>query len=827
MLPIDAILPELKHSLEQSNTALLQAPPGAGKTTRVPLALLDAPWRANKKILMLEPRRLAARSAARYMAQQLGEKAGQTIGYRTRLDSQISASTQIEVVTEGILTRLIQNDPMLEDYAAVLFDEFHERSLQADLGLALVRESQQALREDLRILVMSATLDTAPIARVLGDVPVINSAGRAFPVEEIYRPIRSHQQPRNSIDPIVAVIHAALAEQSGSLLVFLPGAGEIRRVEQRLRGQVADNVLITPLYGNLQAAEQDRAISPAAAGTRKIVLATAIAETSLTIDGVRVVIDSGQQRRAVFDPNSGMTRLITQRVSKASAEQRKGRAGRTEPGVCYRLWSAEEHAALAEFTPPEIQHADLLSLVLELAQWGARDPAQVAWIDPPPAAHWNQAAELLQRLGMLEQDGAITEHGKAARQLGIHPRLANMLLHGRKLGLGATAAELAALLDERDLLGPNSGADLHERLRVLHGEYRPPRLDSARLRNIRQVAKRLMSKGSSTARTATATETGRLLALAYPDRIARRRAEHSTRYQLSNGKGARLREDDSLLRYEWLVAADLDGKAREATIYLAAPVERADLEHDLAQLISESEEAQWDDQRGTVVARRLRKLGELILQETELPQPEPALIQQGLLNAVRNKGLASLPWTETAKQWCARVRLLAKVFPGEWPDVSDAALLANLEHWLLPFLAGMQRWSDLQKLPLTTALNSLLDYQQQQQLNQLAPTALTIPTGQSVRLDYTAENGPVLAAKLQALFGWLETPQVAGGQVAVVTHLLSPAQRPLAVTADLANFWRNVYPEVRKDMRGRYPKHPWPEDPFTADAQQGVKHRRR
>lgn len=827
MLPIDTILPDLKQTLEDNTTALLHAPPGAGKTTRVPLALLDAPWREGRKILMLEPRRLAARSAARYMAQQLGEKAGQTVGYRTRLDSQISSKTQIEVVTEGILTRLIQNDPMLEDYAAVLFDEFHERSLQADLGLVLVRESQHALREDLRILVMSATLDTAPIARVLGDVPVISSEGRAFPVEVIYRPVRGQHQPRNSIDSIVTVIHAALAEQSGSLLVFLPGAGEIRRVEQRLRGHVPDDVFIAPLYGNLQAAEQDRAISPAPAGIRKIVLATAIAETSLTIEGVRVVIDSGQQRRAVFDPNSGMTRLITSRVSKASAEQRKGRAGRIEPGVCYRLWSAEEHAALAEFTPPEIQQADLLSLVLELAQWGTRDPAQVAWIDPPPAAHWHQAAELLQLLGMLDHNGAITEHGKAARQLGIHPRLANMVLQGRNLGLGSTAAELAALLDERDLLGPNSGADLHERLRVLHGEYRPQHLDNARLNSIRQVAKRLMDNNSAAASTPSATETGRLLALAYPDRIARRRAEHSARYQLSNGKGASLREDDSLIRYDWLVAADLDGKTREATIYLAAPVERADLERDLAHLISESEEAQWDDKRGTVVARRLRKLGELILEETELPQPDPALIQQGLLNAVRHQGLASLPWSTNASQWRARVRLLGEVFPGEWPDVSDTALLASLEEWLLPFLVGMQRWSDLKKLQLTAALNSLLNYQQQQQLNSLAPTALTIPTGQSVRLDYTAENGPVLAAKLQALFGWLETPTVAAGKVAVVTHLLSPAQRPLAVTADLANFWRNVYPEVRKDMRGRYPKHPWPEDPFTADAQQGVKNRRR
>ncbi|MDY0250936.1 MAG: ATP-dependent helicase HrpB [Pseudomonas sp.] len=825
MLPIDSILPDLKSALEHSTTVLLQAPPGAGKTTRVPLALLDAAWRGGRKILMLEPRRIAARSAATFMAKQLGEKAGKTVGYRTKLDSQISTATQIEVVTEGILTRLIQSDPMLEDYAAVLFDEFHERSLHADLGLVLVRESQQALREDLRILIMSATLDTAPIAKILGDVPIISSAGRAFPVDVVYRPVRSQQHKRSIIEPVVAVIHEALAQQTGSLLVFLPGAGEIRKVENQLRGQVAEHVLIAPLYGNLKSDEQDRAIAPPAAGLRKVVLATAIAETSLTIEGVRVVIDSGQQRRAVFDPNSGMTRLITGRVSKASAEQRKGRAGRIEPGVCYRLWSEAEQAALTEFTPPEIQEADLVSLVLELAQWGTRDPAQVAWIDPPPAAHWSQATDLLQLLGMLSSDGAITEHGKAARDLGIHPRLANMVLRGREMGLGQPAAELAALLGERDLLGSSAGADMHERLQVLRGESKLQRVDPARLNTVRQDAKRLMIKNNEAVNMPSASDTGRLLAQAYPDRIGHRRSGQTARYQLSNGKGATLREDDPLVRYDWLVAADLDGKTRQASIYLAAPVDLADLEQDLSALITESEEALWDDKRGTVVARRVRKLGELILSEKELAKPDSALIQQGLLNAVRKAGLHSLPWTENAKQWCARVNLLGRVFPNAWPDVSEPALLTSLEEWLLPFLSGMQRWTDLKTLNLSDALNTRLNYQQQQQLNTLAPSALSIPTGQNIRLDYTAENGPVLAAKLQALFGWTNTPKIAGGAIAVVIHLLSPAQRPLAVTADLNNFWRNVYPEVRKDIRGRYPKHPWPEDPLTAQAQQGLKTR--
>ncbi|MHA7853926.1 ATP-dependent helicase HrpB [Marinobacter shengliensis] len=821
MLPIEHILPELKQTLKEGTTALLQAPPGAGKTTRVPLALLDAPWRDNRKILMLEPRRLAARSAARYMAKQLGEAPGQTVGYRTRLDTKVSGSTRIEVVTEGILTRLIQNDPMLEDYAAVLFDEFHERSLQADLGLALVRESQQALREDLRLLVMSATLDTAPIARVLGNVPVITSEGRAFPVEVMYRPL-----PRNGrvVDQVVAVVQEALQDQTGSLLVFLPGAGEIRRVAQQLAAQLPDNAVLAPLYGNLKSDEQDRAISPAPEGTRKIVLATAIAETSLTIEGVRVVIDAGQQRRAVFDPNSGMTRLVTGRVSKASAEQRKGRAGRVEPGVCYRLWSESEQFGLADYTPPEIQQADLAPVVLELAQWGARSPEQVGWIDAPPKAHWQQAVALLQWLELLDAEGAITDHGKAARELGLHPRLAHMVIKGRTLGLGQLAAELAALLEERDLLGPGSGADLHERIRVLRGERGHRGLDAARVQAVRQAAKRLC-RGQLAQDLPSETDVGRVLAQAYPDRIARRRSGAMPRYQLSNGKGAVLREDDPLARQDWLVTADLDGKAREATIYLAAPVDLTDLEQDLANHIEEREDALWDDKRGTIVARRIRKLGALVLAEKPLNQVAPELVQQGLLDAVRRKGLDSLPWSDAARQWVARVRLLAGQFPGDWPEVSDQFLLDTLETWLAPFMAGMKRWSDLAGINLVQALSALLDYPQQQQLDELAPRSLTIPTGQNVTLDYCAENGPVLAAKLQALFGWTETPKVAGGRVPVVIHLLSPAQRPLAVTADLASFWQNAYPEVRKDMRGRYPKHPWPDDPLTAEAQQGTKKR--
>ncbi|MCG8520299.1 MAG: ATP-dependent helicase HrpB [Pseudomonadales bacterium] len=817
MLPIDNLLPDLLATLNEHTTALLQAPPGAGKTTRVPLALLAADWRGDGKILMLEPRRLAARSAARFMASQLGQRAGETVGYRTRLDTRVSAQTRIEVVTEGILTRLIQNDPALEDYAAVLFDEFHERSLQADLGLALVRESQQALREDLRLLVMSATLDTAPIARVLGDVPVLTSAGRAFPVTEIYRPL-----PRQGrlLDHVVAVIQEALADQSGSLLVFLPGAGEIRRVAQALAGQLPAGVHVAPLYGNLRNDDQDRAIAPAGAGERKIVLATAIAETSLTIEGIRVVVDAGQQRQARFDANSGMTRLVTGRVSRASAEQRKGRAGRVEPGVCYRLWSESDQFGLADFTPPEIQQADLAPLVLELAQWGARSPDDLTWVDAPPRAHWQQAVSLLQWLDLLAADGAITEQGKAARQLGAHPRLAHMMLRGRDWGLARTAAELAALLEDRDLLGPGAGADLHSRWQLLRGERRDSRVDGQRLQALKRVAARWAPAPDS---GASAADLGRLLAQAYPDRVARRRPGTSPRYQLSNGRGAALRPDDALAREDWLVAAELDGQAREATIYLAAALDPADLERDLADHMTTVEEAIWDDHRGRVVARRQTRLGRLVLAETALPDPSPEQVVAGLLAAVREKGLASLPWNDNARQLRARLRLLHSRWPDEWPAMDDTSLLDALDTWLAPFLVGVKSWGQLQQVALVPALLSLLDYPRQQQLAELAPAALSIPTGQNVTLDYTTDHGPVLAAKLQALFGWTTTPTVARGEVPVVIHLLSPARRPLAVTSDLASFWRNGYVEVRKDMRGRYPKHPWPEDPLTAEAKQGTK----
>lgn len=832
MLPIDALIPELRSTLETQTTILLQAPPGAGKTTRVPLALLDCTWRGGGKILMLEPRRIAARAAARFMAKQLGENPGETVGYRTRLDTKVSGRTRIEVVTEGILTRLIQQDPALEAYAAILFDEFHERSLQADLGLALVRESQQALRDDLRVVVMSATLDTAPLARLLNDAPVLTSEGRAFPVDVHYRPspVDVHYRPSpptsgrpsRLLDHVAAVIREALDSQVGSILTFLPGVGEIRQVERLIRPHLPPGTHLTPLYGNLRSEEQDRAIQPSPAGERKIVLATAIAETSLTIEGVRVVIDAGQERHAVFDPNSGMTRLKTGRVSRAAAEQRKGRAGRVEPGVCFRLWSESEQQGLPAFTPPEILEADLAPLALELAQWGARDPSGLEWLDPPPKAHWDQAVDLLQWLALLDDGGAITDHGRKARELGIHPRLAHMVLLGRELGYPQTAARLAALLGERDLLGPNAGADITRRLQLLSGDYRVPNLDRARLDALNRAADRLMPDKSATDMDSS-LPAGRLLAFAYPDRIGLRRPGDANRYQLSNGRGARLRDEDALGREDWIVAAELDGQAREAQIYLAAASDCATLETDLAGHIETTDEARWDATKGTVVARRVKRLGALILEQKQLPDPSPEQIQLGLLTAVKEKGIDSLPWTDTAKQWRARVQHMKTLEPDTWPDTTNAALLATLDQWLAPFLAGIRNWKGLQQINLLDALQVLLDYPQQQYLNRELPSNLEIPTGQRVQLDYTAENGPVLATKLQTLFGWTETPRLAGGRLPVVIHLLSPAQRPLAVTGDLANFWQQVYPEVRKEMRGRYPKHPWPENPLTAEAKVGTK----
>jgi len=819
-LPITPVLPELLTQLSEATTALLQAPPGAGKTTQVPPALLDADWRGDKKILMLEPRRIAARSAASYMAGAMGEPVGETVGYRVRLDSRVSAGTRIEVVTEGVLTRLIQSDPELADYAVVIFDEFHERSLQADLGLALVRESQQALRPDLRILVMSATLDVEPLATLLDHAPILRSEGRSHPVRIEHRPGREYRPDwREQTAQVARTITQALDEEPGSLLVFLPGVGEIRRVVEQLDGQLAANTRLAPLYGDLSPADQDAAIAPAPEGQRKVVLATAIAESSLTIEGIRVVIDSGLQRRSTFDPNSGMSRLVTERVSRASAEQRAGRAGRLEPGVCYRLWPESER--LQPFTPPEILQADLAPLVLELARWGARSADAMCWLDAPPAAHWAQARDLLQWLDALDEDGALTRHGEAILDIGLHPRLAHLIIRGRESGWGRTTAELAALLSERDLLTDRPGCDLSLRLRALRGGHRTG-IHHGRKARIKALAKSL-SRGADQHRD-TEAPIGALLALAYPDRVAQAR-DRRGRFRLSNGRGAVLPEDDALAGSPYLVAAELDGQSRESRIFLAAEIPLNDIEAVLAHHITSQTAVDWDEARGRVVGNQQRRLGELVLDETAITDLDRATLQAGLLAAIRRRGLEALDWSDTVRQWRARAQLAHRLDPDQWPAFDEATLQGSLDDWLAPFLTDHSRWQDLTRIDWLSALKGRLDYARQQDLDRWYPPRFELPTGQQARLDYTADSGPVLATKLQTLFGQTETPTVGPQRHPILIHLLSPAGRPLAVTRDLKSFWSNAYPDVRKDMRGRYPKHPWPEEPLTAVASHRVKPR--
>jgi len=819
-LPIEPLLPALRQTLATCNSAVLQAPPGAGKTTRVPLALLDAGWLGGKKIVMLEPRRLAARAAARFMAHTLGEAVGQTVGYRVRLDSKVGPRTRIEVVTEGILTRMLQDDPALEAVGLVLFDEFHERSLQADLGLALCLDAQAGLREDLRLLVMSATLDGAAVAALLGDAPVLTSEGRSYPVAITYRPARSQfaRERRQFCEEVSRAVLSVLEQESGSVLVFLPGVGEIRQVENVLQSaRLGPEVLLTPLHGQLKAAEQDAAIQPAPQGQRKVVLATSIAETSLTIEGIRVVIDSGLMRIPRFDPNTGLTQLLTLPVSQAAADQRCGRAGRLQAGACYRLWPASTH--LLAHTAPEIGDADLAPLVLELAQWGVRDAAQLRWLDAPPAAHVAQATALLQQLGALDASALITAHGRALMQLGTHPRLAHMIQRGREIGYAALACELAALLGERDPLRQPGDSDIVLRLELLRGKRDSGEANKALLKQIRETAvqwKRQLHCDAPPADDSDLAMTGVLLAFAYPDRIAQRRGGPDNRFLLSNGRGARFVDTEPLAAQDYLVAAHVDG-AREARIFLAAAVDREDLLGYHATLVTEHSFVAWDDREQCVRARRQQRLGQLVLADEEWQQANPQQVEAALLEGVRRSGSACLPWNDKARELQARLEFLRRLSPQDWPDVADDALMANVDGWLLPYLHGMTRLTHLKKLDLYAALLAQLSWAQQQQLGELAPTHLTVPSGSRIRVDYS-QDPPVLAVRLQEMFGLMETPRLAGGRVAVLLHLLSPAQRPVQVTQDLAGFWKGSYQEVKKELKGRYPKHHWPDDPSQAQA---------
>jgi ATP-dependent helicase HrpB len=791
------------------------APPGAGKTTRVPLALLDAPWLNGKKIMMLEPRRIAARASAERMAKTLGERAGETVGYRVRFGSKISRATRIEVVTEGIFSRQILDDPELTGVAAVLFDEFHERSLDADLGLALARDAQTGLREDLRILVMSATLDGARVAKLLGDAPVIASEGRAFPVETRYL----GRKPDAPLERQMAdAIATALRADPGSVLAFLPGAAEIRRTQNFLGERIHDaSIEIVPLFGALDASVQDRAIAPAPKGCRKVVLATSIAETSLTIEGVRIVVDSGMARVPRYEPDIGLTRLETVRASRAAVDQRRGRAGRTEPGVCYRLWDEPQTASLAAYTQPEILSADLSSLVLDLAQWGVSDPATLAFLDAPPAPALKEANSLLGELGALDGDGRITAKGQSLRALALPPRLARMIVDSDRLGAGEEAAEIAAILTERGLGGDS--VDLDARL----DQFRRDR--SRRASSARTLAQRWASQvaASNSPQSSSELSTGIMLALAFPDRVARNRGNGS--FVLANGRGAAVDQTSALARTPYIAVAELTGTAAQGRILLAAPITQEEIELRFADQIASTEEISFDRGAMALRARRKRTLHAITLSEAPMalsPTAETARVfADGLIAA----GLDKLPWSKPLKQWRDRVMFLRKAEGDNWPDLSDTALAAGRETWLAPALYDKTALKDFSAGDLSDALMNLLPWELRARLEREAPTHFEAPTGTMLAIDYEAEQGPTIAVRLQELFGLNTHPSIAKGAVPLVLELLSPAQRPVQVTRDLPGFWRGSYAAVRSDLRGRYPRHPWPEDPANAVPTRRVKPR--
>ncbi|QIO36797.1 ATP-dependent helicase HrpB [Bradyrhizobium sp. 1(2017)] len=805
-LPIDAVLDELSGTLEAGNAAVLVAPPGAGKTTRVPLALLDAPWAKGKKIIVLEPRRIAARASADRMAKSLGERAGETVGYRVRFGSKISRATRIEVVTEGIFTRQILDDPELSGVAAILFDEFHERSLDADMGLALARDAQTGLREDLRILVMSATLDGARVAKLLGDAPVVESEGRAFPVETRYLGRKADAPIERQMADAIA---SALRADSGSVLAFLPGAAEIRRTQNFISERVQDaSIEIVPLFGALDAAVQDRAIAPAPKGTRKVVLATSIAETSLTIEGVRIVVDCGLARVPRYEPDIGLTRLETVRASRAAVDQRRGRAGRTEAGVCYRLWDEPQTASLTPYTQPEILSADLSSLVLDLAQWGVADPAALSFLDPPPQPAWKEAKSLLSELNALDGDGRITAEGKSLRALALPPRLARMIVDSHRAGEGEAAAEIAAIITERGLGGDS--VDLEHR-RDQFRRDRSPRAASAR-----DLARRWASQVAASEKAGPQEDisTGLMLAYAFPDRVARNRGNGS--FVLANGRGASVEQTSSLARAPYIAIGEMTGTAASGRILLAAQITQEEIEQHFAEHIESADEITFDRGAMGLRARRKRVLHAITLSEATLavsPSEDTARIfADGLIAA----GLDRLPWSKAAKQWRDRVTFLRKAEGDSWPDLSDDGLIARRDDWLVPALYDKIALKDISAGDLSEALMALLPWEMRARLDREAPTHFEAPTGSVLAIDYEAEQGPTIAVRLQELFGLNTHPAIAAGRVPLVLELLSPAQRPVQVTRDLPGFWRGSYAAVRSDLRGRYPRHPWPDDPANA-----------
>ena len=848
-LPILEALPALRAALAAGPAAVLEAPPGAGKSTVVPLALLDEPWVRGRKILMLEPRRLAARAVAQRMAETLGETVGMTVGHRMRLDTRVGPHTRIEVVTEGVLTRMLQSDPALEGVAAVLFDEFHERSLQADTGLALCLDARATLGTDLRIVVMSATLDGAAVSALLtratgATAPVVTAAGRMYPVAVRYVGRAMPVLPGGDESPerlLALAVQRALHECEGDVLAFLPGAGEIRRALAMLEGmpEVKGSVALLPLYGELPPAEQARALAPDPGGRRRVVLATNIAETSLTLPGVRAVVDSGLVRRAAFDPVTGMSRLETRRISRAAADQRAGRAGRVAEGACYRLWSEGAQRSLAAQTPPEIVEADLAPLALDLAEWGADQAMTLPWLDVPPAPMLDSARDLLQRLGALDDARRITAHGRALARLPTHPRLAHLLLEARRRGESRLGAQLAAVLGERDLLRGRPGeardADVLARLDLVLGRGRGAGdLDPGAVARVRRNAelfeRRLVDRRPAEGPTVDPRPSlgaAGLLACAYPDRIGRRRTGDAPRFLLANGRGAAFAHVDRLGRSEFIVALDLDDRDREARILLAAALDRATLEAAADGRLRREVEVAWSSQDEAVVAREVERIDGLVIAEKPLPRVPPEAALAAMQEGLRQLGVDVLPWTDEARAFCARVELARRsALPGtgDWPDFSAAALAADYD-WLEPWLEGITRRSHLARLPVMDALRLRLGAERCRRLDDWLPSHLTVPTGSRIRIDYLDDLAPCASMRMQEVFGMATTPRLADGRLPVTFKLLSPAQRPLQVTADLASFWRNAYVEVRKDMRGRYPRHYWPEDPLQAEPVRGIRRR--
>ncbi len=828
-LPINDVLPALKNALAHGS-AVLSAPPGSGKTTIVPLALLGEPWLAGRKILILEPRRLAARAAAGRMATLRGGRIGESVGYQIRFDRRISSATRIEVLTEGILTRRLQNDADLSGVGLIIFDEFHERSLHADLALALCLDLRQ-VKDDLRLLIMSATLDTSAVAALMGGVPIIIGQGKSHEVrvEYLARPATAGIGVTTA-----AGVRRVVGEQPGDVLVFLPGAGEIKEVHRLLANDpLLRGILLSPLFGDLAQADQDRAILPDPSGQRRVILATSIAETSLTIEGIYSVVDSGWSRRPSFDPGTGLSKLITVRVSQAAARQRAGRAGRLGPGYCLRLWTAGEQHSLPPFHPPEIVAVDLAGLALELALWGVGDPGELPWLDPPRDGPYRQAVELLRSLEAITAAGRITETGRQLAALPLHPRLGHMLLMAEKGGQGPLACDIAALLSERDLVARGTtmaSAELRLRYLLLElwrskgdGAVRREGGDPAICRRVDRDARRLQQLLGCKNNRHEAEAIGTLLLHAYPDRLARRRPGQRERYLLATGRGALLPPADPLAASEYLVVPHLDAGRIEGRIFLAEPVALADLHRHHSHLFATTTEVGWDDASAKVAATRRLSFGRIVVEESPLTDADPEEIGRAMQAGIRRLGLDCLPWDRKARQLQARVLCLRAWQPEmNWPDLGDHQLGEDLG-WLAPYLAGITRAEQLRQLDLRAILTAMLDWEKQQRLARDAPDNCTVASGSKIPIEYRLDGPPFLAVRIQEMFGQAETPTVCGGRVTLLLHLLSPARRPIQVTADLAGFWQHGYPEVKKELKGRYPKHFWPDDPLTAEATRGVK----